>query len=75
MDVKMNFRIITKNHAVDSKIISPQKIDFRADGTHEFHPTAWELRNGSLIVYKKFVYFYLLFESRNRGAAGLKIHN
>ena len=21
----------------------PQKIDFRADGTHESHPTAWEL--------------------------------
>ena len=22
----------------------PQKIDFRADGTHRSHPTAWELR-------------------------------
>ena len=25
----------------DNKV--PQKIDFRADGTHESHPTAWEL--------------------------------
>ena len=33
MDVKM--RIITKNHASDSKIWSPFKIDFRADWTHE----------------------------------------
>ena len=41
----MNFRIITKNHAADSKIRPPpRKIDFRADGTHESHPTAWELR-------------------------------
>ena len=44
MNVKMNFRIITKNHTADSKIGSPQKIDFRANGTHEFHPTAWELK-------------------------------
>ena len=40
----MNFRIITKNHADDSKIRYPQKIDFRADGTQESHPTAWELK-------------------------------
>ena len=26
-----------------SKIGFPQKIDFRADETNEFHPTAWEL--------------------------------
>ena len=26
----MNLRIITKNHAADSKIRSPEKIDFRA---------------------------------------------
>ena len=32
-----------KNHAADSKIRSPEKIDFRADGTHESHPTALEL--------------------------------
>ena len=43
MGVKMNLRIVTKNHAADSKIGSPQKIDFRADGTHESHPTAWKL--------------------------------
>ena len=41
----MNFRIIKKNHAADSKIRFPRKIDFRADGTHESHPTAWELLN------------------------------
>ena len=45
MSVKINFRIITKNHAADSKIGSSQKIDFRADGTHASHPTAWELRS------------------------------
>ena len=39
----MNLRIITKNHAADSKIESPRKIDFRADWTHESIPTAWEL--------------------------------
>ena len=49
MGVKMNFRIITKNYASDSKIRSPQKIDFRADGTHESNPTAWELRNLNMI--------------------------
>ena len=43
MSVTMNFRIITKNYATDSKIRSTQKIGFRADGTHESHPTAWEL--------------------------------
>ena len=43
MGVKMNFRIITKNHGTDSKIGSTLKIDFRAVGTHESHPTAWEL--------------------------------
>ena len=43
MGVKMSFMIITKNHATDSKIRFPQKIDFRADGTHESHPAAWEL--------------------------------
>ena len=43
MDVKMNLRIITKNHTADSKIGSPLKINFRADWTHESIPTAWEL--------------------------------
>ena len=43
MSVKMNSRIITKNHAADLDIRSPEKINFRADGTHESHPTAWEL--------------------------------
>ena len=40
MGVKMNSRIITKDHAADSKKGSPQRIDFRADGTHDSHPTA-----------------------------------
>ena len=44
MGVKMNLRMITKNDAADSKIGSPDEIDFRADGTHESHPTALELR-------------------------------
>ena len=44
MGVKMNFRKPTKNHANDSQIGSPQKIDFRAVRTHESHPTACELR-------------------------------
>ena len=43
MGVKMNFRIIAKNHAADSKISFSRKIDFRADGTHESHLKAWEL--------------------------------
>ena len=43
MGVKMNLRIITKNHAADLKIGSPLKIDFRAEWTHESMPTAWEL--------------------------------
>ena len=43
IDVKMNFRIITKNHAADSEIGCLLKIDFRAVWTHESNPTAWEL--------------------------------
>ena len=39
----MNLRIITKNHAGDSKIGSPLKIDFKAEWTHESMPIAWEL--------------------------------
>ena len=46
MNVKMNLRIITKNHAADSKIGYPLKIDFRVGWTHESNPTAWELRFG-----------------------------
>ena len=37
MGVKMNLRIIAKNHKSHSQIRSPQKIDFRADGAHESH--------------------------------------
>ena len=65
----MNFRIITKNHAAESKTGSARKIDFRADRTHESHPIAWELKTvkslfddhilmsiySSGIIYSKFV--------------------
>ena len=44
MNVKMNLRIITKNHADDSKIGFSLKIDFKAEWTHESMPTAWELK-------------------------------
>ena len=44
IDVKMNLRIITKNHAAYSQVGSPLKIDFRADWTHESIPIAWELK-------------------------------
>ena len=43
MNVKMKFRIITKNHPADSKIRSSEEIDLRVVGTHESHPTALEL--------------------------------
>ena len=43
MGIKINFRIITKNHAADFKIRFPKKIVFRDFATHESHPTAWEL--------------------------------
>ena len=44
MNVKMNLRIIPKNHEDDSKIGSPPKIDFKAEWTHESMPTAWVLK-------------------------------
>ena len=50
MDVKMYFRIITKNRAAYSKIGSAKKIDFRAIETHESHPTAWELKLDSFLA-------------------------
>ena len=61
MGVKMNFRIITKNHACDSKIRSPHKIDFRRNGTHDSHPTAWELS-----WMKKSIFEFLILELRVR---------
>ena len=50
----MNLWIITKNHAADSKKRN-LKIDFRADWTHEYIPTAWDL-----ILAKKFFYVRFL---------------
>ena len=49
--MKSNFKNGCKNEFQDDNEKScswfknkvPQKIDFRADGTHESHPTAWEL--------------------------------
>ena len=55
MGLKMNFRIKTKNHAVVSKII-----DFRAVGTYESHPTAWELRN--FLKYHVIIYYFKYLE-------------
>ena len=49
MDLKMNLRIITKNHADDSKIGSLLKIDFKAEWTHESMPTAWELKFNKIV--------------------------
>ena len=37
------FQAYNENHAADSEIGFPQQIDFRAVGTHECNPTAWEL--------------------------------
>ena len=51
----MNLRII-KNHADDSKIGSPLKIDFKAEWTHESMPTAWVLNK----LYKSFFMFIML---------------
>ena len=50
MDVKMNLRIITKNHADDSKIGSSLKIDFKAEWTHESMPTAWVLISRQFLI-------------------------
>ena len=68
ISVKMNFGIITKNHADDSKIKYPQKIDFRADETHESQPTAWELiKKSSLIIIKNIcnVFLYVCLFKQN----------
>ena len=54
MDVKMNLRIITKNHADDSKIGFPLKIAFKAEWTHEFMPTDWELIKTDRKDHQKF---------------------
>ena len=37
---EFEFQKLTKNHASDSIIGYPRKIELRADRTHEFHPTA-----------------------------------
>ena len=57
MGVKMNFRIITKNHEDDSKIGFSPKIDFRADGSQESHPTTWVLTRLKTIKIVAKVYY------------------
>ena len=56
MDVKMNLRTITKNHAADSKIGSSLEIDFSADWTHESNPTAWVLSDSMLKKCRLFIF-------------------
>ena len=43
MGVKMNLRIITKNHAADSKIGFLKKSISKSNGYATAMPTAWEL--------------------------------
>ena len=43
MAVKMNLRIITKNHAVDPEIGFPTKSISKPNGCATAMPTAWEL--------------------------------
>ena len=64
MDVKMNLRIIMKNHAADSKIRSPLKIDFKADLTHESKPSAWESIFTDFLLTKQFLKIGHLLEAR-----------
>ena len=52
MGVKIDFRIITKNHAADSKIGCARKMDFRAAETHGSHPTAWGYEFICLLSFK-----------------------
>ena len=52
MGVKINFRIMTKNHAADSKIGYTRKGDFRAAETHGSHPTAWGYEFLCLLSFK-----------------------
>ena len=63
MDVKMNLRIITKNHADDSKIGSPLKIDFKAKWTHESIPTAWVLTHRCQSV-QAWTFFHIAFHNK-----------
>ena len=44
MNVKINLRLVTKNHTADSKIGSPLKIDFRADWTTDSQGVKYILR-------------------------------
>ena len=64
----MNLRIITKNHADDSKIGSLLKIDFKAEWTHESMPTAWELiRLFTPLMLKKSKRFKICHQVKSPG--------
>ena len=67
--LKINFRVTTKNHAADSKIGSSQKIDFRAVGTHESYPIAWEL----IPIFM--TYFVIVKASRFFGNSHVQVNN
>ena len=51
---EFQFQKLTKNHASDSIKGSPRKIELRADGTHDSHPTAWELTYEPMIILNFF---------------------
>ena len=59
----MNLRIITKNHADDSKIGFPLKIDFKVEWTHESMPTAWVL---SFFLYRPLLQTISYSENRKQ---------
>ena len=60
--VNLNFKNGCENEFQDNNEKScssfknrvPHKIDFRHDGTHESHPTAWELINRKLYKIRGF---------------------
>ena len=55
MAVKMNFVIITKNHAADPEIWFLAKSISKSNGCAKAMPTAWELsyfNSGNSVLYK-----------------------
>ena len=46
----MNFRVITKNHAADSKMSSAKKSILEPIGLTSPVPTAWELNSWSIVI-------------------------
>ena len=61
MAVKMNLRIITKNHAADSEIGFLAKSSSKSNGCAKAMPTAWELsyfNSGNSVLYKVWFSFW-----------------